>query len=61
MTIGHEALGVVHEVGSEVTDFNPGDRLLVGAITPDWGHPASQDGYSSQSGAPHSWRCNPDF
>jgi threonine dehydrogenase-like Zn-dependent dehydrogenase len=52
LTLGHEAVGVVHEVGSEVKDFKPGDRVVVGAITPDWGHPASQAGYSSQSGAP---------
>jgi isopropanol dehydrogenase (NADP+) len=52
LTLGHEAVGVVHEVGSEVTDFKPGDRVVVGAITPDWGHPAAQDGYASQSGAP---------
>src|SRR5262249_42603698 len=52
MTLGHEGVGVVHEVGSEVEFFHPGDRVVVGAITPDWGHPAAQDGYSSQSGAP---------
>jgi isopropanol dehydrogenase (NADP+) len=52
LTLGHEAVGVVHDVGSEVTDFEPGDRVVVGAITPDWGHPAAQDGYASQSGAP---------
>jgi threonine dehydrogenase-like Zn-dependent dehydrogenase len=52
LTLGHEAVGVVHEVGSEVEVFHPGDRVVVGAITPDWGHPAAQDGYSSQSGAP---------
>ena len=52
LTLGHEAVGVVHEVGSEVKNFQPGDRVVVGAITPDWGLPASQAGYSSQSGAP---------
>jgi threonine dehydrogenase-like Zn-dependent dehydrogenase len=52
LTLGHEAVGVVHDVGEAVEVFNPGDRVLVGAITPDWGHPASQDGYSSQSGQP---------
>jgi threonine dehydrogenase-like Zn-dependent dehydrogenase len=52
LTLGHEAVGIVHEVGSEVKDFRPGDRVLVGAITPDWGHPAAQAGYASQSGAP---------
>jgi threonine dehydrogenase-like Zn-dependent dehydrogenase len=52
LTLGHEAVGIVHEVGSNVTFFKPGDRVLVGAITPDWGDPASQAGHSSQSGAP---------
>lgn len=52
LTLGHEGVGVVHEVGSEVTQFRPGDRVVVGAITPDWGSLAAQDGYSSQSGAP---------
>lgn len=51
LTLGHEAVGVVHEVGESVEVFKAGDRVLVGAITPDWGHPAAQDGYSSQSGA----------
>src|SRR6266705_3291686 len=52
LTLGHEAVGIVHEVGSNVTLFKPGNRVLVGAITPDWGDPASQAGHSSQSGAP---------
>jgi len=51
LTLGHEAVGVVHEVGSEIKLFKPGDRVLVGAITPDWGDLASQAGHSSQSGA----------
>jgi isopropanol dehydrogenase (NADP+) len=52
LTLGHEAVGVVHEVGSEVEVFHPGDRVVVGAITPDWGDPAAQAGYASQSGGP---------
>jgi len=52
LTLGHEAVGIVHAVGSNVTLFQPGDRVVVGAITPDWGDPASQAGHSSQSGAP---------
>ncbi|WP_377272932.1 NAD(P)-dependent alcohol dehydrogenase [Peterkaempfera sp. SMS 1(5)a] len=52
LTLGHEAVGIVHEVGSEVRIFRPGDRVLVGAVTPDWGDPASQNGHPSQSGAP---------
>ncbi|HEU0278103.1 MAG TPA: NAD(P)-dependent alcohol dehydrogenase [Rhodanobacteraceae bacterium] len=50
LTLGHEAVGVVHEVGSEVRHLKPGDRVVVGAITPDWGDAASQAGHSSQSG-----------
>lgn len=51
LTLGHEAVGIVHEVGSEVRLFKPGDRVLVGAITPDWSDLASQAGHASQSGA----------
>lgn len=52
LTLGHEAVGIVDHVGSEVTNLQPGDRVLAGAITPDWGHSAAQAGYSSQSGGP---------
>ena len=52
LTLGHEAVGVVHEIGSEVRLFKPGDRVVVGAITPDWSDMASQAGHSSQSEEP---------
>jgi isopropanol dehydrogenase (NADP+) len=51
LTLGHEAVGLVQEVGGEVRLFKPGDRVVVGAITPDWGDLASQAGHPSQSGA----------
>jgi threonine dehydrogenase-like Zn-dependent dehydrogenase len=52
LTLGHEAVGIVHAVGSQVRQFRPGDRVVVGAITPDWGDLASQAGHPSQSGGP---------
>lgn len=52
LTLGHEAVGIVEKVGELVKDFKPGDRVAVGAITPDWGSVAAQAGHSSQSGGP---------
>src|SRR5438105_292872 len=34
LTIGHEAVGVIHELGPGVTGYRLGQRVLVGAITP---------------------------
>jgi threonine dehydrogenase-like Zn-dependent dehydrogenase len=48
--LGHEAVGEVVEVGSEVKDFKPGDRIVVGAITPDWRTIDVQRGLHQHSG-----------
>ncbi len=50
MILGHEAVGIVDEVGELVQDFKPGDRVIVSAITPDWSSPAAQAGYPMHSG-----------
>lgn len=50
MILGHEAAGEVVEVGQLVKDFKPGDKVIVPAITPDWGAAESQRGYSMHSG-----------
>jgi 2-desacetyl-2-hydroxyethyl bacteriochlorophyllide A dehydrogenase len=34
LVIGHEAVGVIHELGPGLTGYNKGDRVIVGAITP---------------------------
>src|SRR5687767_15730020 len=34
LTIGHEALGIIHELGPGLTGYAIGQRVLVGAITP---------------------------
>jgi len=36
MILGHEAVGQVVEIGDEVEDFQPGDKVVVPAITPSW-------------------------
>ncbi len=50
MILGHEAVGEVVEVGSLVRDFRPGDRVIVTAITPDWGSEEAQRGFAMHSG-----------
>lgn len=50
MILGHEAVGEVVEVGSLVKNFKPGDKVIVPAITPDWGALESPAGYSMHSG-----------
>jgi alcohol dehydrogenase len=34
LTLGHEAVGRIHEIGSAINGYKVGDRVLVGAITP---------------------------
>lgn len=51
--LGHEALAEVLEVGSEVKDFKPGDRIVVSAVTPDWMNPGTQDSYPQHIKAPN--------
>ena len=34
--LGHEAVGIVEEVGSEVKRIKPGDKVVVNCVTPDW-------------------------
>ena len=50
MILGHEAVGEVVDTGALVKQIRPGDRVIVPAITPDWGALESQNGYSMHSG-----------
>ncbi len=50
LTLGHEAVGVVAKLGSEVRGFREGDRVAVNAITPCFQCDNCQRGYSSQCG-----------
>ena len=50
MILGHEAVGEITEVGKLVKNFKAGDKVIVPAITPDWGSIEAQAGYSMHSG-----------
>lgn len=48
LTLGHEAVGVVHRVGSEVRSVAEGDRVAVNAVTPCYKCDNCVRGYTSQ-------------
>ena len=58
LTIGHEPVGVIEKIGSEVTGFREGQRVIAGAITPSGYSNACLSGYHSQDGAgtKHGWK-----
>jgi alcohol dehydrogenase len=57
LTIGHEPVGVIHELGVGVTGYEVGDRVLVGAITPCGQCADCLRGNLSQCGGPiGGWR-----
>lgn len=47
--IGHEAVGVVVEVGEGVKDFKVGDRVAIPDMSADWGTWAGQNGLPQYS------------
>jgi len=47
LTLGHEGVGVVTETGSGVTQFKPGDRVLISCITSCGKCPACRKGMYS--------------
>jgi threonine dehydrogenase-like Zn-dependent dehydrogenase len=48
LTLGHEAVGTVYKLGSEVTGVKEGDRVAVNAITPCYKCENCLRGYTSQ-------------
>lgn len=48
LTLGHEAVGVIHKLGGEVRGYEVGQRVAVNAITPDFSCPNCLRGYPSQ-------------
>src|SRR5580692_10294396 len=51
LTIGHEPVGVIEKLGSAVTGFKEGQRVIAGAITPSGWSSACLCGCLSQDGA----------
>src|SRR5689334_11416124 len=51
-TLGHEAVGVIHELGPGVTGYEVGQRVLMGAITPCGQCEPCLAGHTSQCGGP---------
>lgn len=50
LVIGHEPVGVIEEIGPGVSGYAPGDRVLVGAITPCGQCHACLSGHQAQCG-----------
>jgi threonine dehydrogenase-like Zn-dependent dehydrogenase len=58
LTIGHEPVGVIEKLGSAVTGYQEGQRVIAGAITPSGHSNASLSGCGAQCGAgtAHGWK-----
>ena len=59
LTIGHEPVGVIEKLGSAVTGYHEGQRVIAGAITPSGWSNACLCGQGSQDGAgtPHGFKA----
>lgn len=51
LTVGHEPVGVIEKLGSSVTGYREGERVIAGAITPSGWSNACLCGCHSQDGA----------
>ena len=51
LTVGHEPVGVIEKLGSAVQGYTEGQRVIAGAICPNFNSYAAQDGFPSQDGS----------
>ena len=51
LTVGHEPVGVIAKLGSAVQGYQEGQRVIAGAICPNFNSYAAQDGAPSQDGS----------
>jgi threonine dehydrogenase-like Zn-dependent dehydrogenase len=58
LTIGHEPVGVIEKLGSAVSGYREGQRVIAGAVTPSGYSNACLAGCGSQDGAGtrHGWK-----
>ena len=52
LVLGHEPVGIIHQIGAGVTGYTVGERVLVGAITPCGQCDPCLSGHWSQCGGP---------
>jgi threonine dehydrogenase-like Zn-dependent dehydrogenase len=59
LTVGHEPVGVIEKLGSEVKGYREGQRVIAGAITPSGHSNACLCGCWAQDGAgtAHGWKA----
>ena len=59
LTVGHEPVGIIEKLGSAVVGYREGQRVIAGAICPNFNSYAAQDGVPSQDGSSlvESGRC----
>lgn len=50
LTIGHEPVGIIEKLGSNVKGYKEGQRVIAGAICPSFTSYACQDGFPAQDG-----------
>lgn len=51
LTVGHEPVGIIEKLGSNVKGYQEGQRVIAGAICPSFTSYPCQDGFPSQDGA----------
>lgn len=51
LTVGHEPVGIIEKLGSQVKGYEEGQRVIAGAITPSGHSAACQCGQAAQDGA----------
>jgi len=59
LTVGHEPVGIIEKLGSNVEGYSEGQRVIAGAICPSFTSYACQDGCSAQDGGSHSHGYKP--